>query len=99
MVQICEQYAMKYSIVFNNVKSKLMCFNSVSSDKPYITLCGKPVDVVDNDLHLGNRISNNIYIQYSNSMIADVYRHSTEVLKSFRMCDSFTLSNSTFYNL
>ena len=50
MIQICEQYAMEYSIVFNPVKSKLMCFNSVSSDKPYITLCGKPVDVVDNDL-------------------------------------------------
>ena len=33
-----------------------MFFNSVSPDKPYITLCGKPVDVVDNDLHLGNRI-------------------------------------------
>ena len=33
-----------------------MCFNSVSSDNPYITLCGKPVDVVHNDLYLGNRI-------------------------------------------
>ena len=27
------------------MKSKLLCFNSVSSDKPYITLCGKLVDV------------------------------------------------------
>ena len=54
---------MEYSIVFNPIKSKLMCFNSVSSDKPYLTLCGKPVDVVDNDLHLGNRIYNNIYTQ------------------------------------
>ena len=44
---------MEYSIVYNPVKSKLMCFNSVSSDKPYLTLCGKPVDVVNNDLHLG----------------------------------------------
>ena len=49
MIQICEQYAMEYSIVFNPVKSKLMCFNSVTSDKPYLTLSGKPVDVVDND--------------------------------------------------
>ena len=69
MIQICEQYALEYSIVFNPVKSKLMCFNYVSSDKPYLTLCGKPVDVVDNYLHLGNRIYNNIYIQCSNSMI------------------------------
>ena len=32
MIQICEQYAMEYSIVFNPVKSKLICFNSVSSN-------------------------------------------------------------------
>ena len=93
MIQICEQYAMEYSIVFNPVKSKLMCFNSVSSDYPYLTLCGKPVDVVDNDLHLSNRIYDNIYTQCSNSMISDFYRRSNPVKASFRMCDSFTLSN------
>ena len=72
------------------MSNQLMCFNSVSSDKPYFTLCGKPVDVVDNDLHLGNRIYNNIYTQCSNSMISDFYR----------MSDSFTFSNlhSTFCN-
>ena len=77
-----------------------MCFNSVSSDKPYLTLCGKPVDVVDNDLHLGNRIYKYIYTQCSNSMISDFYRRSNQVKASFRMCDSFTLSNlhSTFCN-
>ena len=100
MIQICEQYAMEYSIVFNPVKSKLMYFNYVSSDKPYLTLCGKPVDVVDNYLHLGNRIYNNIYTQCSNSMISDFYRCSNQVKASFRMCDSLTLSNlhSTFCN-
>ena len=98
MIQICEQYAMEYSIVFNPVISKLMCFNSVSFDKPYLTLCGKPVNVVDNDLHLGNRIYNNIYTQCSNSMISDFNRRSNQVKACFRICDSFTLSNlhSTF---
>ena len=52
---------MEYYIVFIPVQSKLMCFNYVSSDKPYITLRGNPVNVVDTDLHLGNRIYNNIY--------------------------------------
>ena len=69
MIQICEQYDMEYSIVFNPVKSKLMCFNSSSPDKPYITLCGKPLDVVDTGLHLCNRIYNNSYTKCSNSMI------------------------------
>ena len=75
-----------------------MCVNYVSSDKAYITLCGKPVDVVDNDWHLGNRVYNHIYTQCSNSMISDFYRRSNQVKASFRMCDSFTLSNlhSTF---
>ena len=102
MNTICEQYAIEYSIVFNPVKSKFMCFNSVSSDKPYITLCGKPVNVVDNYLHLGNRIYNNIYTQCSNSMISDFYRRSNQVKAHFRMCDSFTLTlsnlHSTFFN-
>ena len=93
MILICEQYAMEYSIVFNPVKSKLMCFNSVSSDKPYPTLCGKPGNVVDDDLHIGNCIYNHIYIRRSNSMISDCYRRSNQVKVSFRMCDSFTLSN------
>ena len=74
MIKICEQYAIEYSI--NHVKSKLICFNSVSPDKPYITLCGKPVDVVDKYFHLGNRIYNNFYTHCSNSMISDIYRRS-----------------------
>ena len=64
---------------FNPVKLKLMCFNYVSSDKPYITLCGKPVD---NDLHLGNCIYNYIYTQCSNSMISDFYRANNPVKSS-----------------
>ena len=65
-----------------------MCCISVSSDKPYNALCGKPVDVVDNYLDLGNRIYNYIYTQCSNSMISDVYRPSNQVKANFRMCDS-----------
>ena len=72
------------------VKSKLMCFNSVSFDKPYRILCGEHVDVVDKYLHLGNGIYNNIYTQCSSSMISDLYRRSNHVKDSFRMCDSFT---------
>ena len=74
---------MEYSIVFNPIKSKLICFNSVSSDKQCLTLCGKTVDVVDNDLHLGNRIYNDIYTQCSNSMISDFYRRSNQVKANF----------------
>ena len=70
----------------------LMCFNSVSSDKPYITLCGKPVDVVDNDLYLDNHIYNHIYTQCSNSMISDFYRRINQV-KPVLEYAIFTVSN------
>ena len=93
MIQMCEQYAMDNSIVFNPVNSTLMCFNSVSSVKPYYTLCGKTVDVVYHDLHVGNCIYNNMYTQSSNSMISDFYRRGNQVKSSFRMCDSFTLKS------
>ena len=55
---------------------------------------------ISNSVHLGNRIYNNIYTQCSNSMISDLYRRSNQVKTSFKMCDSFTLSNlhSTFCN-
>ena len=91
---------MEYYFVFNPVNSKLMCFHSVSSNMPYITLCGKSVDVVDNYLYLGNGIHNNMYTRCSNSMISNLYRLSNQVKASFRMCDSFTVSNlhSTFCN-
>ena len=83
MIKICDQYAIEYSIVFNPVKSKLMCFNYVSPDKPYITLCGKPVDIVDNYLRLGNRIYNNIYTQCLHTVISDFYRRSNQVKANF----------------
>ena len=77
----------------SNLFDVLEIYNSLSSDKPYLTLCGKPVDVVDTDLHLGNRIYDNIYTQCSNSMISDFYRRSYEVKASSRMCNSFTLKH------
>ena len=84
---------MEYSIV----KSKLMCFNSSSSNKPYIIkLCGKSVDVVDNDLHLRNPIYNNMYAQCSNSMISDFYRRSNQVKSSYIM---FYFKQYAFYIL
>ena len=84
---------MKYSIFFNPVKSGFMCFNyNMSSNKPYITVCGKPVDGVGNDLYLGNRIYNNIHTQCPNSLISDFNRRSNQLEVCFRMCDRFTLN-------
>ena len=58
---ICELYAKEFDILFNPQQSKLLCFNPCIATKPNVVLCGKIVEVVDDDMHLGNRIYTNIY--------------------------------------
>ncbi len=93
MIRICELYAEEFSILFNPKKSKLLCFNPCSDLKPCVKLCGKVVEVVDSDLHLGNRIYSDIYRKNSDEMVANFYMRSNQVRANFRMCDSFTLND------
>ena len=62
----------------------------------HIILCGDPVDVVDNDLLLGNCIYKNTYTQSSKSMISNFYRRSNQVKISFRMINGIKLNRFAF---
>ena len=93
MINICELYAKEFCILFNPKKSKLLCFNILFHEKPCIKLCGKTVEVVDNELHLGNRVYNDVYKKNVDEMVSDFYRRSNHVMSNFRVCDSFTLNN------
>ncbi len=93
MISICETYATEYSIMFNPNKSKLLCFNPCIDVIPSVMFCNKIVEVVDSELHLGNRIYSNIYKKNSEEMVSDFYRRSNQVRANFRMCDSVTLNN------
>ena len=68
-------------------------YNSCTAISPRLLLCGELVEVVDTDLHLGNRIYNNIYKKNVDDMISEFYRRSNHVISNFKMCDSFTLRN------
>ena len=43
------------------VAHSLLCFNPCITTKPNVVLCGKSVEVVNDDMHLGNRIYTIIY--------------------------------------
>ena len=68
-------------------------FNSCTTVVPRLYQCGELIDVVDTELHLGNRIYNNVYKKNVEGMVSDFYRRSNHVISNFKMCDSFTLRN------
>ena len=98
MISICETYAQDYHITLNPAKSKLLCFNVSSSDISPIYLNGTPVTVVNEDKHLGNYISTNIYDRNIICNVCDFYQRSNSVISDFGICDSETLDkiHSTF---
>ena len=54
MILICEQYAKEYKIMFNPIKSKLLCYNLISNFIPSVKLCGQYIEVVYDEIHLCN---------------------------------------------
>ena len=64
------------------------CFNYITSVKPVVKLCNTLIGVVDDDLHLGNRLYNNIYQRNHTTLGSDFYRSSNNVIAN-RMCDKF----------
>ena len=51
----------KYERMFNPIKSKLLCNNLRSDFIPSVKLCGQYMEVVSDEIHLDNHISD-IYI-------------------------------------
>ena len=61
MIKICEHCACEFDIMFNPIKSKLMCYNILYYTKPIIKLCNQLVQVVDSEVYLRSIIYNNVY--------------------------------------
>ena len=88
MIEICEGYALKYKIMYNPKKSKLMCYNVNSS--PEVSLSGSLVEVVIEEVYLGNHISINIYDRDIYSVVGSLYRMGNQIRADFACIDSFT---------
>ena len=54
-ITMCEDYAKRFKILFNRIKSKLMCFNVKHKDF-VLYLCNQPVNLVEHETDLGNDI-------------------------------------------
>ena len=61
MRKVSEIFADKIGLLFNPLKSKLLCYNVDSSDTVYMTLENTTVRTSLHEKHLGNFISNNIH--------------------------------------
>ena len=59
MVDVCEQYATEFDILFNGSKSKLLFFKGIyaSTITSGIMVNGEIVHISDNAVHLGHNIS------------------------------------------
>ena len=59
-ITVCEDYAKRFNILFNPIKSKLMCFNVKHKDF-VLYLCNQPVNLVEHETYLGNFIVSDIF--------------------------------------
>ena len=59
MLEICTQYGIEYSVLFNPYKTKFIHINNLNCNiSPNILLMGKPIETVLFDKHLGFPVGN-----------------------------------------
>ena len=89
-ITLCEDYAKRFKILFNPIKSKLMCLNVKHKDF-VLYLCNQPVNLVEHETYLGNDIVSDIFDRSISHTVYTFYQKSNHVISDFRMLDSFSL--------
>ena len=79
-------------VLFNPNKSKLLYCNVKDTSMVKITLCGKPVEIVDNVQYLGNYVSRDICNRNIESVIQDFWYKHNCMRANFNMLNSNTLN-------
>ena len=59
-ITLCEDYANRFNILFNPIKTKLMCFNVKHKDFA-LYVCNQPVNLVEHETYFGNYIVSDIF--------------------------------------
>ena len=93
MIKVCEIFADKIGLLFNPLKSKLLCYNVDNPDTVYVTLGNTTVRTSLHEKHLGNFISNNIYDRNIKEHVCRFIGKTNAILCDFGCCDSSTLVN------
>ena len=71
-------------LLFNQKKSKLLCYNMLLDVKPVVYLCDAIVDVLDSEMYLGNKLYNNIYKTQIYELVCDFERRSNQLFIIFQ---------------
>ena len=93
MIKVCEIFADKFGLLFNPLKSKLLCYNVDNPDTVYVTLGNTTVRTSLHEKHFGNFISNNIYDINIKEHVCRFIGKTNAILCDFGCCDSRTLVN------
>ena len=98
IIPVCESYVKRHHIIFNLIKSKLLCYNVDPRSLGPIYLNNQSISIVSHDKHLGIYISTDIHDRNIIANVYDLYQRSNSIITKFHACDSETLDSlhSTF---
>ena len=94
MLNVCEDYAKEYTILFNASKSKLMHFekNYFGGQQVLHMSNGSKIDYVEQWVHLETTLYSDIYIRNLNNAVNDLLMRTNNLIAAFSNAHSSTLS-------
>ena len=90
MSDICKKYVHRHSVKFKAQKTKVIVFkpNSVQTPDPYVVVNGVKVDVADNFIYLGHKMTDNIYDVGVSKCVEDFDRQFNMFMADFKYAGS-----------
>ena len=94
MLNVCEDYAKEYNILFNASKSQLMHFEKNNFDVQHVLHMsnGSKIDCVEQWVHLGTTLYSDISIRNINNAVNDLFMRTNNLMVDFSNAHSNTLS-------
>lgn len=100
-LNICEQFALEYDLLFNSAKSQLICFSRTVSSKDCVGafhFCGSQLKPCDSVVHLGHTLHATLRDDEDiKSITKDMCRKANYVLHTFSCC-SPAVKTKLFYS-
>ena len=96
MLEICTQYGIEYSVLFNPDKTKFMHINNLNCNiSPNILLMGKPIETVLFDKHLGFPVGN-VNSQYIINQAVNQFTAKVNMVVSHFKCLRYDIMYTLF---
>ena len=94
MLNVCEDFAKDYNILFNASKSKLMYFgkNNLNCENQLCMSNGSSIAFVEQCVHLGTKIYSDISKKNIDNATNDLYMRTNNLMADFSYAQSSTLS-------